>query len=278
MMKKRMISSLLVVWLIFAGAAALAETRETVIEREGEAETVTETLFESPQGFSFWYADEWLEAYEGTMYDIDGAIVESRYSDDGMVLSAMPAEDAEEYIEGITSADARVQEDVYREPEDGMILFCTVIADQGQYVLAVGEYAEEAAEGNGVLLQRVLDSVATSASSQDAAAIRAEWRNEAAGQILLTALSPVSDVVLLHLNWGYMNADGVPDITWTPYAPLGSLSEGQSVAVTLAFIGDMPDNGLMYTDADGASHAFALDISGEDGHLYLWPLDAAQPE
>ena len=82
----------------------------------------------------------------------------------------------------------------------------------------------------------------------------------------LTALEPVSDVKLLRLDW-----DGV-EVAWKPLAPLGSFSAQQTVAVTLQFVGDMPDNGVMYTDQAGVEHALALDMSGDDGSLFFWDL------
>ena len=39
-------------------------------------------------------------------------------------------------------------------------------------------------------------------------------------------------------------------------------------------MGEMPENGLAYTDEDGREHVGAMDISGEDGHLFFWDLDA----
>ena len=35
----------------------------------------------------------------------------------------------------------------------------------------------------------------------------------------------------------------------------------------------MPNNGIMYTDEAGNTHYYALDISGEDGELYLWDIN-----
>ena len=97
---------------------------------------------------------------------MDGVVVEALYSDDYMVLSVISEEDAEEYTEDLDedivslSAEARVQLDVYHDLEDGRYYFLTLVAEKGQYLRAVGEYSEEAAEGNGKFLQRVLDSVA----------------------------------------------------------------------------------------------------------------------
>ena len=151
--------------LLLALSAAGAETRVGAIVLEGQEETIRETLFESPQGFSFWYADERLEAYSGTAGGIEGAVVAALYSDDTMTLSAITEEEAVEYAGDLDmdiverSQSARVQFDVYRELEDGKYYFLTVVAEAGKYLSAVGEYAQEAAEGNARFFQRVLESV-----------------------------------------------------------------------------------------------------------------------
>ncbi len=275
-MKKKLIALLAALVLALTLPVSLAESRLTAILHEGEEETITETLFECPQGFRFWYADTYLEAYNGERNNFEGAVVSALYSDDGMILSMMPEEDAEEYVEGIAemSRDKRVAMDVYRETEDGQVLFLYLIAENGQYCRAVGEYALEAAEGNGMFLQRVLDSV----SFGSACALSAAWGEEdpedwESAQILITAQRPVTDVALLRLDWGDGLYDDVePGPSWAAYAPLGSFEAGQTVAITLTFAGDMPENGIMYTDENGTSYAFALDISGEDGSLYFWSL------
>ena len=142
-------------------SGALSETREAVIALEGMEETIHETLFESPLGFSFWYADEWLEAHPGGDEETGGVVVGTIYSDDGMVLSMLTEEEASEYAESVAGKPegARVQMDLYRECENSMIRFCTLIAENGQILRAAGWYALEAAEGNAKFFDRVLDSV-----------------------------------------------------------------------------------------------------------------------
>ena len=275
-MKKNVWTGLLCAALCFLLLlpAAVAETRQGVIAREGEEEIIEETLFESPLGFSFWYANEWLEARYGEENNIDGVVVSTIYSDDFMVFSMITEEDAAEYTEdfekNITelSADGRVQMDVYWEVEGGRYYFLTLIAEKGQYFRAVGEYAEEAAEGNGKFFQRVLDSV----TFTPGCLLRAAWGDltpDTAGtvQVILTALEPVADVKLLSLDWNET------DVSRKQAAPVGSLGTGESAAVTLEFMGDLPNNGIQYTDAAGETHAFALDISGEDGRLFFWDLE-----
>ena len=59
---KRMILPCLIVMMLVC--AACAETRHGVVYLEGEPEPVTETLYETPWGFSFWYDAETFEVIE----------------------------------------------------------------------------------------------------------------------------------------------------------------------------------------------------------------------
>ena len=272
MMKKKTMTGLLLAMLcLLLALTAAAETRESVIMLEGMEEPIEETLFESAEGFSFWYANEWLEAYYGEADNIEGVIVRNPYSDDYMVFSMIPEEDAVEYTEDEAvdivehSAEARVQMNLYWDLEEGRYYFLTLIAENGKYFRAVGEYSQEAAEGNGKFFQRVLDSVTLAPGCL----IRAEWgeeepEEEDQAEVILTALQPVTDVKLLTLDWD--SGDGMT-ASWKEGASLGSLDAQQSVAVTLEFIGDMPNNGIRYTDEAGVTHHYALDISGENGDL-----------
>ena len=189
-MKKKaasvLLSAALCLLLVFPAAA---ETRQGVIFLEGMEETVEEALFESPQGFSFWYAKDRLEAYYEGAGSMDGVRVGALYADDSMVLSMIPEEDAAEYAQELgvnirkQSASSRVQMDVYRELENGRYYFLTLIAEDGRYLRAVGDYSQEAAEGNAKFFQRVLDSV-TWLSEETAAFLRAlpgEWAEEYEG-------------------------------------------------------------------------------------------------
>ena len=108
MKKKAMV---LMLWttlcLLMMLTAADAETRQGVIALEGMEETIEETRFESPQGFSFWYASEGLKAYQGEAGGMDGAVVASAYTDDYMVLSVITEEEAGQYAKEL-GIDIRV--------------------------------------------------------------------------------------------------------------------------------------------------------------------------
>ena len=47
------------------------------------------------------------------------------------------------------------------------------------------------------------------------------------------------------------------------------LTPEKPLIVKTVFYGDLPNNGVAYTDADGTEHRFAVEMSGEDGSLVL---------
>ena len=159
----RLLSFTLCLMLIIPAAAS--ETRQGVIMLEGMEEPIEETLFFSPLGFSFWYADGHLEARQGEAEGLEGVVVSALLSDDCMVLSVIPEEEAQKYADKLgadikkMSETSRVQMDVYREQENGAYSFLTLIAENGRYLSAAGKYSVEAAEGNAKYFQKVLESV-----------------------------------------------------------------------------------------------------------------------
>ncbi len=212
MRKKTAARWLLAALCLVMALPAAAEKRQAVISLEGMEETIEETLYESPQGFSFWYPEETLKAAEGERRTIKGTVVSARYMDDGMVLSVISEEDAAEYLrdsgEDIREASrtSRVQRDVYHVLENGTYLFLTVIAENGQYLSAVGEYSQESAEGNGKYLQRVLDSV-TFLPEYDAEFLRelpGEWADEqeGTGTVLTLAEDGTASLYCYEVNGG----------------------------------------------------------------------------
>ena len=185
---------------------AKAETRQGVIYLEGMEEPIEETLFESPQGISFWYVSDVLEARLEKSGDAEIVVVDALYSDNHMTLSMISEEEAVKYAKdpdadiARQSSSSRVQEDVYWELKNRTFRFLTLIAENGQYLKAEGEYAMEAAEGLGKYFQRVLDSVALM-SEYDAAFLRdlpGEWIGE----------SDEAKAVLTLEKGGEMSLDG----------------------------------------------------------------------
>ncbi len=163
-MKKNRITGfvLLALCLCLCVPSATAETRQGVIWLEGMEESIEETLFESPEGFSFWYAVDGFSADFGIADHTAGVVVTNIYSDDYMILSMISEEEAAELAGDIAeqSAAARVQADISEEMKNGKIHFCTLIGDHGKYLRVTGAYFPEAAEGTAKYFRHFLDSVA----------------------------------------------------------------------------------------------------------------------
>lgn len=215
-MKKKVWTGLLLTALCFLLLlpAALGETRQGVIALEGQEETIEETLYTSPLGFSFWYANERLEANPDEADGREIVTVKALYSDDHMTLSLIPEKEAEEYVPRVAelSAASRVQMDVYRTLKNGTFTFLTVIAENGQYLRAVGQYSEEAAEGNAKFFQRVLDSVAL-ISECDAEMLRllpGQWADAYEGAEIVLTLKENGEMSL-----SYRGTDGAFAYTYT---------------------------------------------------------------
>ena len=254
-----------------------AETRETVIYREGEAETVQEKLYASGYGFSFWYADEYLEVYEGEEYTHDKdqgvAVIGPGSQMDINPVSRELAEDLlDEYDVSYDLDEPYAVIPLYEGQwlKDGGVFYDKMVAVNGQYVYVFAHYPLEQAEGIAKLFDRLLETISFSAGIP----IRAEWgmdetEEEGSAHVNLRADKTVWNVYLLRLNWDEedefsCNTETVE--TWE------KLEAGEELSVELEFIGMMPDNGIAYTDGEGVEHVYALDVSGEDGALYLWSL------
>lgn len=228
---------------------ALAETRQGVIALEGEEEPIEETLFVSPSGFSFWYASDRLEARQE---EAGGVIVKALYSDDSMTLSMITEEDAGKLAENIIeqAASSRVQTDVYRTLEDGAYRFLTLIAENGQYLRAVGTYSQEAAEGNAKFFQRALDSAAL-ISEYDAEFLRelpGQWAEEYEGAGTVLTFKENGEMSLYCYSvdgafaytcegsWSYQSVPGSSSLLTLLFTSTGNpLYEGREYRVECAY-------------------------------------------
>ena len=153
-MKKTVIwLTLAILCLALCVPGACAETRQGTIWLEGMEETIGETLYQSPQGFSFWYADESFSVRSEKTDGAERVIVCAVYTGESMALTKIPEEEASELTESLgmdiaeQSAASRVQIDLYRELEGTSFRFSTLIAENGEYLQASGEYSMESAEG-----------------------------------------------------------------------------------------------------------------------------------
>ena len=264
---KRMIIALLILMLSVCGA--LAETRESVIYLEGEPEDVTETLYETPWGFYFWY-------------DAELFTVDDSQSESGQSLMICPAEsDLPVYLELMTPKAVGVpaerflevngmdemNEDEYPCEAGGVLKgFADYAAFneeilQGFYVAQAGdEWAAayincpvEAWEGYGHRLDRILQTIAFGPLP----AVRVEEVEEDedipsvligdedyATCVVFTARRPVKDFQVLELEMSedsdelefvtttvYTQDELTPDVSWDDFNKVyGSFSSAKERA------------------------------------------------
>ena len=289
-MKRMMLAFLMIVLLM---CAACAETRQSVIYLEGEPEFITETLYETAWGFSFWY-------------DADLLSVDDRQSESGYSLMLYPAaSDLPVYMEfmlpdaigttawellRLNATEGVEYESAYTEAGTE-ILGYTKPADfndeiiQGFYAAASGDDEQvaifiscpaEAWEGWGARLIHTLQTVsfgplpAVSVSDWDGAEnVRAVSvsDDEYSTWVFFTFRRPVTDfqVLALEMNDEY-------EFDTQAVCSLGTMTPDTPLTVSLSFYGDMPNNGVSFVDEDGTLCRYAVDMSGEDGSLYLWPF------
>lgn len=161
--------------LLLMVTCASGETRESVIWLEGMEETIIETKFESPEGFSFWYDADLMEADFAAADETESIRVSNIYSDDFMLLSLISQEEADELIrdrEVETAQDpetGRVTTEVYCVLENTTFHFLTLVSENRKVLRAEGVYSMEAAEGNAKYFRRILDSAVLASPADQAA-------------------------------------------------------------------------------------------------------------
>ena len=252
-----------------------AETRESAIYIEGEKEIISETLYKSHDGFTFWYADERLEVNE----DEDGVYLEDIAEIGYLEFTVIGEEEADEWIsehEELEYEEGDGTDILYFEEswDDDLTHYFALITTGNHAVSVMASWPEEANEGLGKYFIRVVQSV--SFESNDL--IMAEWVTDESSEdglaaVSLTVAKPVTDIQLLNLVWGDMGTDGMSACKVESAQVCDRLEPGEELTVAIEFVGEMPNNGIAFTDEEGVTHRFALDISGEDGGLYFWALD-----
>lgn len=92
-------------------------------------------------------------------------------------------------------------------------------------------------------------------------------------QIVLSTDAVVRDFKVLALTDGDMGDDGKMHFTVKELKTYDRLTPDRPLVVKTVFYGLIPNNGISYVDETGATRTFAVDMSGEDGSLYLWEFD-----
>lgn len=91
-------------------------------------------------------------------------------------------------------------------------------------------------------------------------------------EIVFTAENNVKDLEFYGLTLEHFTDDGIARFSKMNLDGVDELKKGESVAVTIEFIGDIPNYGLSYKDESGNVRYFSIDESGKDGSLYLTEL------
>lgn len=109
-----------------------------------------------------------------------------------------------------------------------------------------------------------------SLSEEPAMPVQAIWAKD--GQqtnVLFTTAYPVDNFRILALSLTNMDENGKPVYSTVETYAQDLLLPEHPLQVSLSFIGSIPNNGIAYTDEQGAARYFALEISGMDGSLML---------
>jgi hypothetical protein len=165
-------------FILLAGSVACAQTRESVIILEGMEEKITETLYESPDGFRLWYpedmfriedfygndrvlpADETVEGVELIVVPVDIPTEEA---------GAMIAEATGGYMEGEAEIGEIEEYSLASGLEvksvqvlcEGMISRFYLITGNESVFCLTAMYPLEAAEGFGVRINAIVDTFET---------------------------------------------------------------------------------------------------------------------
>ena len=281
-----------VIWLsilLLLCLPAGALTRESTIMLEGMEQPVTETLYESGLGCSFWYDASLLTVEESMSEDGKSLIVFPTESDGAIYLEIMLPEaldesfwaqagDISDYQADTTDSGLNVswlwKKASFNESFLEGIYIMTSPDDMGRCLIATTVYPMEVGEGFGKYFQKLLWSL----NFDDGMPVTVEWlpvslnSTTAENMVVMTAHSPVTDFRLLALTLEDIDEGGNPLFsTETVYARDELLPE-ETVWRKLTFFGDIPNNGISYIDENGVERRYAIDISGEDGSLVLWPF------
>lgn len=83
----------------------------------------------------------------------------------------------------------------------------------------------------------------------------------------------IKDFKVLSLNLLDVDASGHASFDIHEQYTIATLHADKPLVAPMSFPGDLPSNGFSYTDTDGTTKTFAINISGKDGSLVIEPLD-----
>ncbi len=97
--------------------------------------------------------------------------------------------------------------------------------------------------------------------------------DEPQAKLLFFTYGDVRDFRFLSLTAGEVSEEGEITFYYEVLYERERLEPGLALYVTTCFYGDIPNNGISFVDDMGRERFFAVDISGEDGSVYLWELE-----
>ena len=89
-------------------------------------------------------------------------------------------------------------------------------------------------------------------------------------KIIFSTNATVRNFNVLALTNGDVDEDGDMTFDVEELYTLDRLTADRPLVVSTTFYGLIPNNGISYVDETGTTRFFAVDMSGEDGSLYLW--------
>lgn len=96
--------------------------------------------------------------------------------------------------------------------------------------------------------------------------------SESAVKVVFSAESTVSDFRLLSIAMQDIDENGIFTFSAEELYSQPELTPERPLEAGLVFLGDIPNNGISFTDADGNVKYCAVDMSGMDGSLVLWEI------
>ena len=279
--------------LLLLTASACAETRTLTVIQEGQPEEVTETLYVSDLGFSFWYNAEMLTVSEEEYDEGRSVLLEPIDCDTPVYLELMEyAVVGDDYLEDNTVETSEYEE---QTTAAGALLYGVwlrgygvfsgnyLLTWQGETLGVATRWPDEMAEGYGFWLMRALHSVRFDAQPPLALCWAEEYEGdlsaclpfalpgeEPQASLVLTALQPITDVQLLAVEMEGISDEGIPEYSEQLLYTLPELTPEQPLLLTLSFTGEQPGCGIRYVDSDGQEQRFTVEMSGEDGSAQLY--------
>lgn len=96
--------------------------------------------------------------------------------------------------------------------------------------------------------------------------------SESVVKVVFTAESAVRDFKLLSIAMQDSDENGNFAFSTEELYSQPELTPERPLEAGLVFLGDIPNNGISFTDADGNVKYYAVDMSGRDGSLILWEI------